>query len=246
MSATVLAAFLCVWVDQREMEDVLANAKLIAPHMPAGCELPADWFASYEDHDEFSPASWWFIPRWKPSRALRRNRVYLLASRCQMRLQVAAVANGLHPWRFKPYYCILHPLDLDEQGRITVDTTPDLVDEPAVACAHPSNPFHWWKHLKKNCVTCWAIKPTPSWQKKLKISELKKARQNDPSWRIRAIDPKDKGWMRQFIIDHWGAEKVVVHGEIKYPEQPWICLHLEWRSGWPGYLPGPRKRMRDR
>jgi len=44
-------------------------------------------------------------------------------------LQVAATANGLHPWRFKPYYCILHPLDQDEQGRFTVDTVDALLAE---------------------------------------------------------------------------------------------------------------------
>lgn len=38
-------------------------------------------------------------------------------------------------------------------------------------------------------------------------------------WRIRAIDPADMSWIRQFIIDHWGAEKVIVHGEIAYPEK---------------------------
>lgn len=38
-------------------------------------------------------------------------------------------------------------------------------------------------------------------------------------WRIRSIDSSDVAWIRQFIINHWGAEKVVVHGEVKYPEQ---------------------------
>ncbi len=38
-------------------------------------------------------------------------------------------------------------------------------------------------------------------------------------WRIRAIDPADRNWIRQFIIDHWGAEKVVVHGDVQYPEK---------------------------
>jgi hypothetical protein len=45
-------------------------------------------------------------------------------------LQVAAIANNLHPWRFKPFYCILHPLDLDEQGRITLDETDLMQSEP--------------------------------------------------------------------------------------------------------------------
>ncbi len=127
-----------VWVDQREMEDVLSNAKLIAPHMPSGCESPADWFASYEDHDEFSPS------KLVVHTAVETVPEHYGGTACifcrpdaKCALQVAAVENGLHPWRFKPYYCILHPLDLDEQGRITVDTTPDLVDEPG-SCLRPS------------------------------------------------------------------------------------------------------------
>jgi hypothetical protein len=127
-----------VWVDQREMEDILANSALIAPHMPDGSENPADWFASYEDHDEFSPSKLVVhtavetVPEHYGGTACIFCRT---DAKCA--LQVAADANGLHPWRFKPYYCILHPLDLDDEGRITVDTTPDLVDEPG-SCLRPS------------------------------------------------------------------------------------------------------------
>ena len=46
-------------------------------------------------------------------------------------LQVASEENGHHPWRFKPFFCILHPLDLDKQGRITLGITEELVNEPA-------------------------------------------------------------------------------------------------------------------
>lgn len=38
-------------------------------------------------------------------------------------------------------------------------------------------------------------------------------------WHIRAIDSGDKNWIRQFIIDHWGAEIVVIHGEVSYPDK---------------------------
>jgi hypothetical protein len=52
-------------------------------------------------------------------------------------LQVAASTNGLHPWRFKPFYCILHPLDLDEAGRITLDETGEMLAEPG-SCLRPA------------------------------------------------------------------------------------------------------------
>ena len=38
--------------------------------------------------------------------------------------------TGSHSWSFKPFYCVSHPLDLDEQGRITLDETELLLDEP--------------------------------------------------------------------------------------------------------------------
>jgi hypothetical protein len=53
-------------------------------------------------------------------------------------LQAAAAAAGLHPWHYKPFYCILHPLDLDEQGRITVDETALLLAE-AGSCLIPAD-----------------------------------------------------------------------------------------------------------
>jgi hypothetical protein len=48
-------------------------------------------------------------------------------------LQVAAEAINGHPWRFKPFYCILHPLDMDDQGRITLDDE-DLLLKEATSC----------------------------------------------------------------------------------------------------------------
>jgi len=44
---------------------------------------------------------------------------------------VAAEESGQHRWRLKPFYCVVHPLDLDEKGRITLDEIDLLVKEPA-------------------------------------------------------------------------------------------------------------------
>jgi hypothetical protein len=119
-----------VWVDQREMEDILANAALIAPYMPPGTEKPTDWFASYEDHDEFSPSKLVVhtAVETKPEHYGGTACIFLRAD-AKCALQVAGHENGFHPWRFKPYYCILHPLDLDDEGRITVDEVELLVAE---------------------------------------------------------------------------------------------------------------------
>jgi len=119
-----------VWVDQREMEDILANASLIAPFMNPGTENPADWFASYQDHDEFRPSKLVVhtAVETRPEHYGGTACIFMHADgKCT--LQLAAVNNNMHQWRFKPYYCILHPLDLDDEGRITVDETDLLVEE---------------------------------------------------------------------------------------------------------------------
>jgi hypothetical protein len=128
-----------VWADQREMEDILANAEIIKPFMPEGAKDPADWFASYEDHDEFSPS------KLVVHTAVETTPEHYGGTACifwlsdgKCALQVAGKENGFHPWRFKPYYCILHPLDLDEQGRITVDETETLLGEPG-SCLRPTD-----------------------------------------------------------------------------------------------------------
>lgn len=119
-----------VWVDQREVADILKHAALILPHMPEDCRETADWFAGSQDKDPHSPSGI-VIHTGVENRPEHYGQTacsfWLNDGKCA--LQVAAVKNGMHPWRFKPYYCILHPLDLDEQGRITVDETEELLNE---------------------------------------------------------------------------------------------------------------------
>ncbi len=35
---------------------------------------------------------------------------------------------------------------------------------------------------------------------------------------LRPLHADDKGWVSQFIREHWGADKVVAHGVIYYPQ----------------------------
>jgi len=127
-----------VWVDLREVDDIMRNAHLILPHMPENCRVPGEWFAAVEDTDTNSPSG-----RVIHTAVENRPQHYggtacifcLEDGKCA--LQVTAVANGLHPWRFKPYYCILHPLDLDEAGRITLDRSEEMVNEEG-SCVRPA------------------------------------------------------------------------------------------------------------
>jgi hypothetical protein len=127
-----------VWLDEKEVQDLLANREMIIPHLPEEQRDPALWLDGREDEDEFSPSK-----RVLHSAVLPADWHYgetacgFLRRDAKCALQVAAVAAGLHPWRFKQFYCILHPLDLDEQGHITLDETGLLLDE-AGSCLRPS------------------------------------------------------------------------------------------------------------
>lgn len=127
------------WVDTLEAAEIRAQAARIRPHLPPDCRDPADWFDGRREADPHALSGQvvhtTVLPRpehyggtacifWRPADA-----------RCA--LQVAAVQAGWHPWRLKPFYCILHPLDLDAQGRITLDDTAALLAE-AASCLRPA------------------------------------------------------------------------------------------------------------
>ncbi len=136
-----------VWVDAREVEDLRAHAALILPHLPPHAQDAMEWFDGQSEPDEHSLSG--FVMHSQvveaPQHYGRRACVFLREDfKCG--LQVAAQAAGLDPWRFKPFYCILHPLDLDDQGRITLDTTEAMMNEPG-SCLRPS------KHLTPLLVT---------------------------------------------------------------------------------------------
>lgn len=126
------------WVDTRHAQDILKHAGLILPHLPANHRHPDAWFDSIEEADPHSLSG-----KVRHTTVVPDSGHYLGTTCIFMRadhkcaLQVAAEENGLHPWRFKPFYCILHPLDIDEQGRITLDDFEALLAEPA-SCLRPS------------------------------------------------------------------------------------------------------------
>lgn len=128
-----------VWIDEQQAADLRAHAEIIGPHMPPGFADPQTWFDDRSDEDEYAPSG-----RVLHSTVLPDADHYggsacvFLRNDHKCALQVASVAAGEHPWRFKPFYCVLHPLDLDEKGRITVDETDALLDEEG-SCLRPAN-----------------------------------------------------------------------------------------------------------
>lgn len=127
-----------VWIDAGERDLLLENAARIAPHLPESLRDPAAWFDGREEADEFARSGRVFHSNVLPDRShYGGTACVFLREDHKCALQVAGQAAGLHPWHFKPFYCILHPLDLDEFGRITLDDTDALLAEEG-SCLRPA------------------------------------------------------------------------------------------------------------
>ena len=128
-----------VWVDLVEVREILAQARLIKAHLPHERRNPQEWFEGRQETDQYSLSG-----------EVRHTTVVEDASHyggtaCiflrddhKCALQTAGEAAEARPWGFKPFYCILHPLTLDEEGRITLDETHLLLNEPA-SCLRPAD-----------------------------------------------------------------------------------------------------------
>ena len=127
-----------VWIDRIEAREIRANSALIAEHMEAGNRDPGDWFDGREEPDEHAVSGWTMHSNVLPDPDHYGETACIFLRKDHLcALQVTAQANGMHPWRFKPFYCILHPLDLDEEGRITLDETDLMLAEPG-SCLRPA------------------------------------------------------------------------------------------------------------
>ena len=126
------------WVDSDRAMQIIWHADEIKPHMAADQQEPGGWFDERAEADEYLPSG-----KAVHTEVLAAPGHYggtacvFLRQDHKCALQVAAETAGKHPWAFKPFYCILHPLDLDEDGRITLDETKLLLDEPA-SCLRPT------------------------------------------------------------------------------------------------------------
>jgi hypothetical protein len=127
-----------VWIDGAERADILAHTDLIALYLPETLRDPQAWFDGRRDQDPFAPSGEVFHSNVLPDRAhYGGTACVFLRDDHKCALQVAGQTAGLHPWRFKPFYCILHPLDLDDEGRITLDETQALLAEEG-SCLRPT------------------------------------------------------------------------------------------------------------
>jgi hypothetical protein len=121
-----------VWVDLKEREAILHHAPLVRPLLPEDAPAPEAWFMPAEEADPYTPSRrvrhTRVLPR--PEHPLGTACVFWLPPEGHCALQRVAESQGWHPWALKPFYCVLHPLDFDDEGRITLDDPATLRSTP--------------------------------------------------------------------------------------------------------------------
>ena len=128
-----------VWMDETEQSNVFRYWDEIRKFMPEAYRAKAEaCFDERREPDEFLPSG-----QAVHSLVIEDKKHYggtacvFLNSEHKCALQCASAAMGHHPWFLKPFYCILHPLDLDNVGHITLDDAALLADEPG-SCLRPA------------------------------------------------------------------------------------------------------------
>jgi hypothetical protein len=127
-----------VWIDLHEKEKILENSDVIITSMDNFTESFENWFEETPERDLYTESGWVIhsklIQRSKP---FYRNTCIFIRDDHKCALQVASEKLGKHPWTLKPFYCILHPMDLNTDGEITLDETEIILKEPK-SCLRPS------------------------------------------------------------------------------------------------------------
>lgn len=128
-----------VWLDREEADELIQYAEMISPHLKPSYRDPSMWLDTLIEEDPHTPTGQVVHARVveDPDHYGGTACIFLRDDH-KCGLQVAGEQNGFHPWRFKPFYCILHPLDLGEKGEITLDRTEALLQEPA-SCLRPAS-----------------------------------------------------------------------------------------------------------
>jgi hypothetical protein len=121
-----------VWIDRELVAEIRAHSNWIVPHMDPDRQNPADWFEDEVEPEEHSLSGEVIHSVVFPSPERERGTSCVFQrSDAKCALQVAAEAQGLHPWRLKPFYCILHPLIIDDDGQITLYENEEITSETA-------------------------------------------------------------------------------------------------------------------
>lgn len=127
-----------VYIHTKQVDDILAHQDLIIPHMPPERRDPAKWFDNViepdDDYPEAGPCMGTNVVD-DPTHISGTTCIFLVEGR-RCALQTAGIAAGEHPWRYKPFYCALHPLGLEKSVLMLVEDS-DVYREGG-NCQRPS------------------------------------------------------------------------------------------------------------
>jgi Fe-S-cluster containining protein len=133
-----------VWLDLQEVQDLQAHVAQISPFLEAERRDPGRWFRAQSEEDADMPSGRVLASATAPMPGrLAGTECIFLRRDYRCALQLAGEALGRHRWRFKPFYCLMHPLAFDSRTHLTLATTEELIREPAscLRVAPRSNPI---------------------------------------------------------------------------------------------------------
>lgn len=120
-----------VWIDLGEKQRIFENKAVIQSCLDQNSEDFDDWFEEQIENDPYTETGKVIhskvIERDLP---FSRKTCVFLRPDHKCALQVASQIIGKHPWYLKPFYCILHPMDINQEGEITLDKTKIIKEEP--------------------------------------------------------------------------------------------------------------------
>jgi hypothetical protein len=124
-------------VDITERDRILASTELVNSCLPPDRRESSTWFETAHEADPHTPSGEVVHTRvLEDASHYGGKRCVFLRGDSKCAIQVAGELLSGDPWGLKPFYCILHPLDLDEEGRITLDETALLIEEAASCLVH--------------------------------------------------------------------------------------------------------------
>ncbi len=123
-----------VWVDIAERDRILADAVRIQRHMdPEQEHNPSLWFEKEETSDPDVPSG-----TATGTQVINEGCVFLQKNgRCV--LQVAATAEGLDRFTYKPFFCVAYPVAVEDQELIVDDV--EIAHRPQCCTAAPDGPL---------------------------------------------------------------------------------------------------------
>ena len=119
-----------VWMDLLEKEKIKAYSDIILSCMDVVSDDPEEWFVDEMDKDPFTESGWVVHTKlvWRKKPVKRKTCIFVrIDHKCA--LQVASEKLDKHHWFLKPFYCILHPLDINECGEITLEEPQVILTE---------------------------------------------------------------------------------------------------------------------